>query len=487
MCEKKLNEEFNGNNTNEVENTNSTTSNVAQNDAGSLNNGNGIMEEKKSKAPLLITICIIVGIIAVVGGFALSKYFLEKTNTKNVYYKAIDKFGDALIETLDDTSKEVKDVLGSNATLTFSLKSNDSSMKEVANILNKLKISTEVQSDVKNKKMYANLDLSYSNNNLAKGELLLNNNALYANLGELYNKPIKLYENAELSQLWEATDTKDYELVVNKLTNILKISLKEEWFTRTEEEIDVLGKKVEVYNHTLKLDGDKLYEFANSVIDEMLKDTELLTAISNIADKSVDSIKTTLTDAKSNIKKNNNGLESSIYVNKKNDDLEQANIKLISDGVEATIDLNKTAEDTFDIVINNDKIGTLTNSDKNLNLNINYDGVNINFEVKEQGNSKDINAKLTYENDTIELNLSDNDGKGTLKVRIASPDDDLDLTINVSYSEKDINKISEFSTSNYVEVDKISETDINGIIEKLQNNNAFTQLVQDLSNSGITL
>ena len=360
-------------------------------------------------------------------------------------------------------------------------------MKEVANILNKLKISTEVQSDVKNKKMYANLDLSYSNNNLAKGELLLNNNALYANLGELYNKPIKLYENAELSQLWEATDTKDYELVVNKLTNILKISLKEEWFTRTEEEIDVLGKKVEVYNHTLKLDGDKLYEFANSVIDEMLKDTELLTAISNIADKSVDSIKTTLTDAKSNIKKNNNGLESSIYVNKKNDDLEQANIKLISDGVEATIDLNKTAEDTFDIVINNDKIGTLTNSDKNLNLNINYDGVNINFEVKEQGNSKDINAKLTYENDTIELNLSDNDGKGTLKVRIASPDDDLDLTINVSYSEKDINKISEFSTSNYVEVDKISETDINGIIEKLQNNNAFTQLVQDLSNSGITL
>ena len=443
--------------------------------AGGFDNG-PVMEEKRSKTPLLIGLGVIIVFLIGIGVF----FYFNGHKTQNIYYKTIDEFADALKENVGTVNKEVKDVLGSEMELSLNLKTNDSDMKALANILNKLKLTVNAEASAKDKKIYASVGAKYNNGNLINGELLVNNNSIYGNVKDLYNRPIKLYEDDSLSEIWNVTDTTDYETIITEMAKIIKSSLKEEYFTKTEEKITVLGSEVAVYNHTLKLNGDQIYEIENALMDGMLNDEALLKALANVAEIEMSELKTNLTDAKSSIEKDDRTLESNIYVNKKNDKLEMANVKISGAGVDETLALNKSAEDTFDILVSNTKVGTFTNTENNMELKINYEDTTLNFQITKQGNSTDITISAEAEGITMELILSDNDGAGTLKLRINVPEADVDLTLNATYKEKDINKVTEFSTSNYIKLEDMTENDYNSMMEKLQNNQNLLNLIQDI-------
>lgn len=461
-----------------INNTIGTNPNVT----GGFNN-NLAMQEKKSKTPLLIGLGVIIVFLIGIGVF----FYFNGHKTQNIYYKTIDEFADALKENVGTVNKEVKDVLGSEMDISLNLKTNNSDMKALASILNKLKLTVNAEASAKDKKVYASVSAKYNNGNLINGELLVNNNSIYGNVKDLYNRPIKLYEDDALSEIWNVTDTTDYDTIITEMAKIIKSSLKEEYFTKTEEKITVLGSEVTVYNHTLKLNSDQIYDIENALMDGMINDEALLKALANVTEIEMSELKTNLTDAKSSIEKDDRTLESNIYVNKKNDKLEMANIKISGAGVDETLALNKSAEDTFDILVSNTKVGTFTNTENNMELKLEYEGTTLNFKITKQGNSTDITLGAEVEEGTIELVLSDNDGAGTLKLRINVPEADVDLTLNATYKEKDINKVTEFSTANYIKLEDMTENDYNSMMEKLQNNQNLLNLIQDISNLQIDM
>ena len=64
-------------------------------------------------------------------------------------------------------------------------------MKDVVNLLNKVKVDSSYQIDFTNKKMNINLNSTYDNKELLKGNIYTENSYLYFNLNNITDKYYK--------------------------------------------------------------------------------------------------------------------------------------------------------------------------------------------------------------------------------------------------------------------------------------------------------
>lgn len=445
--------------------------------------GENILDEpsKKNNKLALVIIAILLVILIGIGLF----YFLKvkKPSTENVYYSVIDTLSSSLIEGFDDVDNKITKS-GSTMDMSFDLKSNDKDIKALANIINNLGLKMTFESDNQNKKLYANINADYKNSKLLNAELMVNGNAAYANIKDLYDRPIKLLEDETLNEFWSTVDTDSYKVIVTEMQKIIKESLKEEYFTKTVEEIEVLGKNISVINHTMNLDEKAFKEIETNIIDKMLANDKLLDAMVDVSETSKSDIVSSLNETKNSTEDYEGTLKAQIYLNKNTNEIEKIIMNMTDDEEKFEVVFNKTSKDSFEILVDNKKVGTLTVTDKNFEINIDYEGSVLELKYVKD---KELNIRMNSEGILIELNTTSNKNSGTLKVRFNSVNDDIDLTVNVTYELKEISNVNSFSTSNYVEFKNMSENDLNAIMGKLYENNNLLTLIQDLSSSGLSL
>lgn len=178
-------------------------------------------EKKKSKIALLL---LIIGLV-IIGG-VIYFYLFKKSSTFETYInKSFTYLEENLVNTLDSEGK---------ITLSFNLNTNNQDMKDVVNLLNKVKVDSSYQIDFTNKKMNINLNSTYDNKELLKGNIYTENSYLYFNLNNItdkYYKSDKIEEYEEMFNLdMNTNDLKEYlnDYQEKLIDNLDKAEIKEE-------------------------------------------------------------------------------------------------------------------------------------------------------------------------------------------------------------------------------------------------------------------
>ena len=205
-------------------------------------------KEKKNKSILLIIVALLIVALGLVGVNYL--YNRNATNTENVYYAVIDNLENAMVKYIDNIDLYNKP-FGNDITLNINGTSSDKEINNILNIIKDMSFNLNTKTDYQNKKLSADYKVLYTNSNIVNGNVYINDENIYVNLGELYNKYIKLLPDntsdndfqINTSPLWNAVGNKELKSVIEESSKILKESLKEEYFSRTEEKINVLGKE----------------------------------------------------------------------------------------------------------------------------------------------------------------------------------------------------------------------------------------------------
>ena len=158
-------------------------------------------EKKKSKIAFLL---LIIGLV-IIGGVIYFYLYKESSTFKTYINKSFTYLEENLVNTLDSEGK---------ITLSFNLNTNNQDMKDVVNLLNKVKVDSSYQIDFTNKKMNINLNSTYDNKELLKGNIYTENSYLYFNLNNItdkYYKSDKIEEYEEMFNLdMNTNDLKEY-------------------------------------------------------------------------------------------------------------------------------------------------------------------------------------------------------------------------------------------------------------------------------------
>ena len=439
----------------------------------SVENSNNVRvnEGKKKNTGLTVTLAIL-GVIIVVGIVFGVLWFLKGGNTKNVYYQTIDNLASNAITNINRIEDELNKPLGINANISANMTTSDNSMRQIASLLNKMNINMDMEMDYNNKVSNMTYDIKYNNGSLIRADLILNNDNAYIDLNSLYNKSIKLPSDSGTDNLWQTYDFESYKVVVGEMANILKSSLKEDYFTTKDAKLNNINTKV----YVLTLTGKDMYNLELDVLNNMLQNEKLINALNSIVGSDV---KETLESIKNNVTEGEDTFVSEIYVNKSTKKLEKVNININGNAIE----LNKTDVDKFDIVLNNNDnkvvIGYVIMSDNNFTISLNDTGLDITLETKVENNTEIVNLNFEAYGTYIKFNLERQKENGKAGITL-SDDNNNKLTLNVDYTMKQINKVTSKNVSNYVELDKMTDNDYNTIMQNLYQNSTLMSLMQSL-------
>ena len=423
-------------------------------------------EKKKRKSKLPLIIILLVLVVALFIGVLL---FTQKNkSTQNIYYKGIDILSSSLTTTFDKTQNNIKDLVNLKMTATIDINSNDKEIKDIIDTFDKLKLSFISQVDYKNKKMNIDTDMLYDDGSILKTNILVKDNIGYLNI-------------PDIDLMFNANNVEDVKVFVSEFSNILKTSLKDEWFSKTKEKIEVMGNNVNAYNNKLTLTSKSIYELENTIFDKMLQNDKLLDAMSSLTKKSKDEIKTNITDLKSKIKETNENVEISIYLNSSNE-LQKILIKSKTEESEEITEFSMTDVGTFDILVDKEKLGYLILKDDIIEMNLKDEEVSITFTLKDYY----ISMKMDGYGIKLEMSLTAKDSKGNIKILIDSLDEDMNMTLNIDFEEITDAKFNEFNVENAKNIEELTKEDTNKISENLSKNTTLLKLIEDLQTSSLS-
>lgn len=203
-------------------------------------------EKKTNKIAILL---LIIGLV-IIGG-VIYFYLFKKSSTFETY---INKSFTYLEENLVNLDIEGK------ITLSFNLNTNNQDMKDVVNLLNKIKVDSAYQIDFTNKKMNINLNSTYDNKELLKGNIYTENSYLYFNLNNITDKYYKSDKIEEYEEM--------FNLDMN--TNDLK-----EYLNDYQEKIIDNLDKAEIKEENVSLNNKNVLKSTLVITDELKKEMDL--------------------------------------------------------------------------------------------------------------------------------------------------------------------------------------------------------------------
>ncbi len=436
-------------------------------------------KEKKNKSILLIIVALLIVALGLVGVNYL--YNRNATNTENVYYAVIDNLENAMVKYIDNIDLYNKP-FGNDITLNINGTSSDKEINNILNIIKDMSFNLNTKTDYQNKKLSADYKVLYTNSNIVNGNVYINDENIYVNLGELYNKYIKLLPDntsdndfqINTSSLWNAVGNKELKSVIEESSKILKESLKEEYFSRTEEKINVLGKEIDVYNHTLKLNETDIKEIIITFIDKLSKNDTIIANLKALTNETEETIKNALTELKNNIQIDPVTFESNIYMNKNSNKLEEMHLKINDE----ELSFIKDNEEVFNINYNSSKLGTVKVNDQSVTFTFNDTETNTNLVIELGDNKTALTLKAEGININLEVNkVSEDNTKVKFSFNGKIVEDNYNLTINIDIKNNAVDKVESKNVSNAVSIDAITEEESNQIINKLYNNSAFMTLM----------
>lgn len=436
----------------------------------------------KKNPGLVVTLCVI-GVLIVLLGCLGVYYFFFKGTGQNVYYQAIDNVANHFGNNIEIIQNNYAKPTKISGDISFDLKTNDSSLKDLANIINKLKIDVENTMDFSKGYIGSNYNVNYNNSDLIKLGTEVKDQDFFVSLGELYPKKIKISDfNASPIITLVSDDT--YNHLMQEIATIIKNNLKEEYFSSEKETITYNNKEVNVTNHKLTFKNEEIYEFEYNVLDGMLNNEYITSSFSYILGISEKEVKTNLEEARDEVNP-----EDYQDLFEDQDELREFNVYMDNSKVlkvEITSSESKLEfvldNDYYNIYLNDENIGKLKINDEVIGYELSNDSYSLKLEIA----SDNINGEINSGEYVLTFNLKENKDNSVVGSLVLSEENtSTKLAMNINLKKETVNNVSIDDVKDYVELNDLTEEDYNTISENLTKMPGLLSLTMDImGNSG---
>ena len=376
----------------------------------------GAVSKKPKKRKKFIIILILI-IIAIAVGLFLG-YKRLTSNPLSIYKKVINETYDLANNFLEENVKNTMSINLKEEPLTintsFTLDTNMEELKALKNYEYQLSIGVNPSKE----QMNLSLGLSDDNENILSLLLAFLNDRAYMKSDELYSEVLDLgiseLDFSEL-QIEEGFYTyEDIDITLSKMKTILINSLDSDKFLTSEETINVNSKKIKAKKFTYLLDKENMERTINYIREEMIKDEELMEALSHIIGLSTSELEDALKEE----------IDYSNY--------EDIYINLYTNGGTKVIAGN--------IGTKEEAVIRFTNQDDIFNMFIGDEYTN--FTIKSENNITDI-AYNEYDEEIFALTITWEEETRKLELTMDDYGDELNMIIEVSNMKYSQNSISE--------------------------------------------
>ena len=404
---------------------------------------------KKPKRKGLIISLIIIAVIIIA---LLLVYFLIFAKPEFIFNSAIDK--------LFAIEEETYDSIKVNSKVKVSMEAKDTSIQEQLSELEKYTFNLNTQLDIKEKDAALGLGVEYDNDEVVNANIYYNNEELYAYLNGLFDKYIQIDMPQEakdsLKTAFESFDISDEQKEKNKkaieiIRDELKNQIKEEGtFEKEKVTIDLNDKETKVNKSMLVLTEKALLNVLENMCGNLADNDEFIDCFEESPKDALSQISDELknTDTESEYK-----ITISIYTK-----------GLLNKFVGAEVEIDIPEEDQKVTV-------TMLQEDEEV--------YSFNVEMKTTSGKVDL-IKGTIETQTETDNKDEQKGKTTLTMEIAEVGT---AKIELDYSSEFNKGIDGVDLNNVVNMNDLTEQDMQGIMEKLMERPLIGEIIESQMNS----
>lgn len=470
----------------------------------------------KSKKGLIAAIVVaIIIILALAGGLIYAKTDLFKPADK-LFYKYL--LGEKTEFDYDEFLEEVKNAeekeYSSNGEINanIDMQSISAYARNNLNNINKFKIEFEQKNKPNENKMSSNIKLSYDNKDVVEADLVKNSD-IYGIQSDIMHDKYIVVENNNLKELAKKLGM-DEEKIPDKFEQVEAYDL---LYVSKEDRKEIVDKYKQVVNN--KIGKDKYTAEKNVETEINGEKIKTNTYKLTITEKEVyETIKSILETAKDDEKTQELIISKYEMINKNvqnSEELTKDNIKDYIDDLISDVDreLKYASEDSMDIIVyvnkgKTVKIEAKENEDtisaeffekdnkNNIVISIEDYKLNIEYELKEESNNKNLKGTITILSDNEEQGKIDYEiaikgtiGKGkneiTAKFNIEADEEKIELNIkeNVNYDEKVT--IEDLDSDKIVKLNDMSEDEIKDLFMEVYKK-VQTDLPKVLEETGIS-
>lgn len=403
---------------------------------------------KKPKKKGLIIGGIIVAVLII--AFVLI-YFLVLAKPQFIFNGAIDKL--FKFESYEYNSVKM------DSKMKVSIETEDSSMKEQLAEVEKYSLKLGTQADLSTKEEIVNLGLEYDNNSVIDAQVYYNNGEMYTYFEGLYDKYIKMDINEEQKEQIEAIfDTASLEenkentkKAMKIIRDELKTQIKEKGeFDKEKTTIDIGDKEKRVTKSTLTLSEKQLCSVISNMCSNLAENDEFLECFEEspkeILKELADEIKDQAIDSKNKIK-------ISIYTKGLLNNCVGVDVQIYTEESNQTVTISVVKEDK-DLYAYNVSVKTASAK---------VDAIQGKVEIEKDKDSKD-----------------EQTGKTIITVEVAETGK---ARLEVDYSIEYNKGVDKIDTSNSINMNEITEEDMQGIMENLMERPIIGDLVKSRINN----
>lgn len=444
------------------------------NEENNITIDNNIIEKnKKSKKNFIIgavIVLIVLGVLLYIG------YKKLNSNPVAIYQNAITDTYNYLSKNLKESEKNSLNYNG-NDPLNLNINAKlDSNIEELKNF-NGYDYGLKIGYDPKKEMLNMGLDISKDKQKIISAIYALINNKAYLKSDELFNKVINLgdidldeYADISMNNVDFSYDELDY--VLKSLKNIINDSFDKSKFKVDNDKLTIDNKEYNVKKIVYKMDAKNMERTSQFIIDNMLKDQKLIEIFSKLSGVSTSDIEKGLKDALKDINFSNfKTIDIILYTTKLNEIIAGS---MVEDNIEyvkftnVNKNLNIIFTDNKDEIIINSKDDLTTIKCNNGNTEL------FSIDIKNSKDSIKIDFLLNYEGKfigTLELkNMKSSKDKTTgdfiLSFKTSIFGEEMDFKIDGSYSVLK-GEVESLDTTNSVDINTLSESEIMGIYSKL--------------------
>lgn len=362
-------------------------------------------------APVVVVIFVIIALGALL--FFGGRYYLSSRNNIKIL---VDNYFNYLEENIANTNSK-------SGSLKFNVKGDTNGDDgKVFKILNNLDFTINYDIDYKNDIVNLDLNTNYYGDKLIDINTYIENNTLYFYSGDLYNKYIEYKIDKDGNG--EKVTKEDIKTLVNGIKNAISESLKDEYFTKSNEKVD--GKMLNKVE--LNLNNSNTKSIYEDIINCLLRNDSFIDSAAKLMGKNRDEIKELFNDELNNIK-------------------------------------DEEYTDTT--------ISLYTKFTKFVMLEIKDDNDKLTIKKEDNIYSYKLEGSESY-NGTIEVNSNDKNYNVIIKCN-----DNLEIEINGNFNKN--TEVDKKDVSNSVMVDEITENEMEEIFDKVSKNKAFKRIYEDIT------
>lgn len=374
----------------------------------------------------------IIGILVllILGGLGIWYYTTNKADV--MINKIIDKVFDGVTFKNEENSEITYD-------LSLNIKS-ENLESEALDIINNTKIKGSIYINSKDKYTLINLGAIYEDKELLSFDAYYNDNTIYLQEKSIYDKYVSINIpeelQTEINNMYTINE-KDINIVKKGIKNALKNALKEETFIKEKVDTNINGKNTKANSLKLIINDENRKEILTKISKYLKDNDEFLDSMSNLTDSTSQEIFNSLESLTENYTNTYTTTTVILYTTGITNELAKVDIK--SEQNEKEVSRVVCESDTCDIQIINDG-----------------EQMNMNILMNETSSTIKINGKMGKDDVSLTLNLKEN------------------------YNKKGAPKINES-----VNIDEISEEDMNTIMTNLGEKEEIKYFIEKIAGGNI--